>query len=148
MYLYSIAPRCKKLTPTNGMSRIKRMNVLLQGITLLEIHDRALVLLTLRYCLFLDPVGFLHSGLPREHTFLLKTWLVKTKAYRDHYYSFHGFNGSVSDAPNALKKAFRHRIMKAMKIVDRYNDQYFEGSGTFNILFMDIVWIDMGNHLV
>jgi len=131
-----------------NLSRIKRMNALLKDIPLLEIHDRALVLLTLRYCLFLDPVGFLHSGLPRDHTFSLKSWLVKTKAYRDHYYSYHGFNGSATNAPNALKKAFRHRVMKAMKIVDRYNDQYFEGSGNFNIVFNDITWIDMRTSLV
>jgi len=126
-----------------NLSRIQRMNPVLKVITLTELHDRAIVLLMFRRCLVLDPVSFFHSDKPHEHQYMLKTWLVMTKNYQEHYYAYHGHNGNSQHVPDAVKKGFKHRIMKGLRILNEYGNFYFEGIGGFRYVLNDIVFIDM-----
>lgn len=126
-----------------NLSRIQRMNTVLKRITLMELHDRAIVLLMFRRCLILDPVGFFHCDKPHEHQYMLKTWLCMTQTYREHYYVYHEYNGSMLQAPDRVKTSFKIHIMKGFRILTNYNKFYYEGTGGFRFVFNDVLEMNM-----
>lgn len=124
-----------------NLSRIKRTNCCFGRKTLVEIHDRALVLLVLQKMMFKDPVSFLHSNKPKEHLISLSTWMKHTKNFERYFMLYHDLSKWPVDVE--MKVFMKKKIIKAYKIFNHYNAFYDAYKGNFDWCFADLRTFNM-----
>lgn len=127
---------------SKGVKNLKKIQQqkLLCGFSIIEIHDRALILLMLhRLKIFNDGVSLLHCWESKTSDMSLPTWLSVTQDYLDHYYMYHGFCEDDDDRlPNALWCQGRLKIMRAYKIIHEYLNFYDRLEGSFDRIYTDL----------
>jgi len=107
---------------------------------IIEIHDRAIILLLLhRMKVFNDGVAYLHCWESKTMDISLPTWLDLTSEYLEHYYIYHGFHEDDEDRlPQDLWYQGRLKVMRAYKIMHEYLNFYSTLEGSFDRIYSDL----------
>jgi len=119
-----------------NITRIKKSNPCLESRMLIELHDRAIVLLMLRRLLVADPVGFFHNRNSQDHNLCPKTWLSHTKTFKQYFVMYHSYTRVT--LPKDLKLLLKQKLMKAFKMLCDYTEYYRTFEKEFNWYYSDL----------
>lgn len=115
-----------------NLSQIKREFPELKEKHLLDIHDRAIVLLVLRELMVWSPVKFLHNSRPNSFMWSMKTLQNVTLAFRNLSFYYNGHFASPDDAPKDLRRLYQLKLARAHRIISDYHGCY---ESTFDVSF-------------
>ena len=108
-----------------NLSRIKRIEPVFKNKVMLDIHDRAIMLLILHELEVAKPVEFFHSKKVPSYNMSIRTLEMKTKKFRAHHYFFNGYDGPMSEAPKELKESYHMKIARANAYICDYFFCYY-----------------------
>ena len=108
-----------------NLSRIQCVEPELRNKVMLDLHDRAIILLVLHELLVTDPVEFLHSKKHVHYKLSMRTLAVATSAFRKQHFFYHKYYGHSSKAPAKLVNSYNIKLAKANEIINDYFKCYY-----------------------
>lgn len=130
------------ISPCYNITLIRQSNACLRDFNILEIHDRAIVLLALHRMMIVDAVFYLHAWESSTLDISLPTWLNVTSEYRECFYRYHGFETNSLGNDHTLFSKLQVKVMSGLKIVHEYIRFYGSLRDSFDVIYQDLDFID------